>query len=131
MQPLVLIIASIFIKAFSIWQRLQTSNNSNETKKDKQNSLNKVHKALCLANVFFNCNFKYSYSVEQIEEFDIGSIASEVLWAHIFGVLVMASPRFFILIGSQMLNFRTEDSLSIGFYMFTDLTLLWRFYLRR
>lgn len=107
MQPLVLIIASIFIKAFSIWQRLQTSNNSNETKKDKQNSLNKI------------------------EEFDIGSIASEVLWAHIFGVLVMASPRFFILIGSQMLNFRTEDSLSIGFYMFTDLTLLWRFYLRR
>lgn len=56
MQPLVLIIASIFIKAFSIWQRLQTSNSSNETKKNetnKQNSLNKVSKALRLANICF------------------------------------------------------------------------------
>lgn len=42
MQPLVLIIASVFIKAFSIWQRLQTSNSSNETKKDKQDLSNKV-----------------------------------------------------------------------------------------
>lgn len=47
MQPLVLIIASIFIKAFSIWQRLQISNSSNETKKDKQDLSNKVSKALC------------------------------------------------------------------------------------
>jgi len=43
MRPLVLIIASVFIKAFSIWQRLQTSNNLNKTKKDKQD-LNKVVK---------------------------------------------------------------------------------------
>lgn len=43
MRPLVLIIASVFIKAFSIWQRLQ--NSSNETKKNKQD-LNKVNKTL-------------------------------------------------------------------------------------
>lgn len=67
----------------------------------------------------------------QIEEFDIGSVASEVLWAHIFGVLVMASPRFFTLIGSQILNLRTEDSLYASFALITTLTLLWRFYLRR
>jgi len=42
MRPLVLIIASLFIKAFSIWQRLQTSNN--ETKKNKQSLSNKVAK---------------------------------------------------------------------------------------
>ncbi|XP_071581370.1 glycosylphosphatidylinositol anchor attachment 1 protein isoform X2 [Temnothorax nylanderi] len=104
MRPLVLIIASVFIKAFSIWQRLQISN---EMKKDKEDLSNKV------------------------EEFDIGSIASEVLWAHIFGVLIMASPRFFTLIGSQMFNLRTEDSLYISFALITILTLLWRFYLRR
>ncbi|XP_077270201.1 glycosylphosphatidylinositol anchor attachment 1 isoform X1 [Temnothorax americanus] len=104
MRPLVLIIASVFIKAFSIWQRLQISN---EMKKDKEDLSNKV------------------------EEFDIGSIASEVLWAHIFGVLIMASPRFFTLIGSQIFNLRTEDSLYISFALITILTLLWRFYLRR
>ncbi|XP_012526778.2 glycosylphosphatidylinositol anchor attachment 1 protein [Monomorium pharaonis] len=107
MRPLVLIIASVFIKAFSIWQRLQTSYSSNETKKDKRNLLNKI------------------------EEFDIGSIASEVLWAHIFGVLIMASPRFFTLIGSYMFNLRTEDSLYTCFSLITILTLLWRFNLRR
>lgn len=55
MRPLVLIIASVFIKAFSIWQRSQASNSSNDTKdkesetneqKDnvEQNSSNKVAK---------------------------------------------------------------------------------------
>lgn len=43
MRPLVLIIAGVFIKAFSIWQRLQASSSSNETKKDKdKQSLPKV-----------------------------------------------------------------------------------------
>jgi len=42
MRPLVLIIASIFIKAFSIWQRLQASNNSNNTK-DKENETNETN----------------------------------------------------------------------------------------
>ncbi|KYN22789.1 PREDICTED: glycosylphosphatidylinositol anchor attachment 1 protein [Trachymyrmex cornetzi] len=107
MRPLVLIIASLFIKAFSIWQRLQTSNNSNDTKKNKQGLSNKVDK------------------------FDIGSIASEVLWAHIFGVLIMASPRIFTSIGSQMLNLRTEDSLYISFALITILTVFGRFYLKR
>lgn len=37
MRPLVLIIASVFIKAFSIWQRLQASNSSNNAK-DKENN---------------------------------------------------------------------------------------------
>jgi len=44
MRPLVLIVASVFIKAFSIWQRLQTSNNLNKIKKDKQDLLNKIVK---------------------------------------------------------------------------------------
>ncbi|XP_032670206.1 glycosylphosphatidylinositol anchor attachment 1 protein [Odontomachus brunneus] len=107
MRPLVLIITSVFIKAFSIWQILQTSSSSDETKRDKQSSTNKI------------------------EEFDIGSVASEVLWAHIFGVLVMASPRFFTLIGSQILNLHTEDTLYASFALITILTLLWRLYLRR
>ncbi|KAL6258953.1 hypothetical protein P5V15_008879 [Pogonomyrmex californicus] len=106
MRPLVLIIASVFIKAFSIWQRLQTLSNSNETK-NKQDLTNKI------------------------EEFDIGSIASKILWAHIFGILVMASPRFFILIGSKMFNLRTEDSLFISFALITILTLMWRLSLKR
>lgn len=42
MRPLVLIIAGVFIKAFSIWQRLQTSTSSDETKKEKSSSTNKV-----------------------------------------------------------------------------------------
>ncbi|XP_014488374.1 PREDICTED: glycosylphosphatidylinositol anchor attachment 1 protein isoform X2 [Dinoponera quadriceps] len=107
MRPLVLIIASVFIKAFSIWQRLQISSSSDETKKDEESSTNKI------------------------EEFDIGSVASEVLWAHIFGVLVMASPCFFTLIGSQVLNLHTEDSLYISFALITTLMLLLRLYLRR
>lgn len=69
--------------------------------------------------------------MQQFEEFDIGGIASEILWAHIFGIIIMASPRFFILLGSQMLDLRTEDSLYISFALTTIFTLLWRFYLRR
>ncbi|EZA48989.1 hypothetical protein DMN91_011736 [Ooceraea biroi] len=108
MRPLVLIIASVFIKAFSIWQRLQTSTtSSNETKTNKHNSSNVV------------------------EELDIGSIASEVLWAHMFGVLVMASPRLFTMLGSTMFNLRTEDSLYASFAFITILTLLWRCCWRR
>lgn len=74
---------------------------------------------------------KCFYFFAQIEEFDIGGVASEVLWAHIFGVLIMASPRFFTLIGSQMFHLRTEDSLYASFALITILTLLRRFYLRR
>lgn len=73
----------------------------------------------------------FSLFFVQIEEFDIGSVASEVLWAHIFGVLIMASPRFFTLIGSRMLHLRTEDSLYASFAFITIFTLLRRFYLRR
>lgn len=108
MRPLVLIIAGVFIKAFSIWQRLQASSSSNETKKDKDKQ-----------------------SLPKVEEFDIGGVASEVLWAHILGILIMASPHFLTFVGSRMLNMRTEDSLYASFALTTVFTVLWRFYLKK
>lgn len=46
MRPLVLIIAGLFIKAFSIWQKLQISNSSSndDTNTDEQDASKKVLK---------------------------------------------------------------------------------------
>ncbi|XP_015186260.1 PREDICTED: glycosylphosphatidylinositol anchor attachment 1 protein [Polistes dominula] len=108
MRPLVLIVASLFIKAFSMWQKLQAPVPQNDDKNNIQ-----VKNA-------------------KVKIFDIGSIASEILWAHTFGVCLLLSPQMFTSIGRQMgNNLRTEDSIYIGNAMATILTLLWPLTARR
>ncbi|XP_078040493.1 glycosylphosphatidylinositol anchor attachment 1 [Augochlora pura] len=102
---LVLIIAGVFIKAFAIWQRLQMS-----PVEDKK-------------------------SVTTIQSrkdgFDIGIITSEILWAHIFGVIIVSSPSALTYIGKNMWNFRTEDSIYFGFAAITVISLIWPLYPKR
>ncbi|KAK2586771.1 hypothetical protein KPH14_011798 [Odynerus spinipes] len=107
MRPLVLIVASLFIKAFSIWQKLQSPVLQNGDKKNVQ-----------IQNV-------------KVKRFDIGNIASEILWAHIFGVCLLLSPQMFTSVGRQIWNLRTEDSIYFGNVVATVLTLLWPLYSRR
>lgn len=106
MRPLILIVASLFIKAFSIWQKLQGPLPQNDSKKNVQVQNVKI-------------------------KFDIGSIASEILWAHIFGVCLLLSPQIFTSVGRQVWDMRTEDSIYFGNAMITVLTLLWPLYSRR
>ncbi|KAG7188931.1 hypothetical protein KM043_008532 [Ampulex compressa] len=106
MRPLVLMIACLFIKAFTIWQRMQTANSWNENKKDKPEE-------------------------QKMEDFDIGTITSEVLWAHISGILIMFSPQGLTLIGGWLWDLRTEDSIFYGFSAITILTFLWPLCFRR
>ncbi|XP_046821279.1 glycosylphosphatidylinositol anchor attachment 1 protein [Vespa crabro] len=107
MRPLVLIVASLFIKAFSIWQKLQAPVFQSDEKDNLQ-----------VQNV-------------KVKKFDIGNITSEILWAHTFGVCLLLSPQIFTSIGRQMWNLRTEDSIYFGNAMATVLTLLWPLTSRR
>ncbi|XP_003707027.1 glycosylphosphatidylinositol anchor attachment 1 [Megachile rotundata] len=104
-RSLVLIIAAVFIKAFSMWQKLQvfTSNESKES------------------------------TVKQLKTdgFDIGAITSEILWAHICGIIITTSPGTFTYFGRKLWNFRTEDSIYFSFMAISILTILWPFYSKR
>ncbi|XP_043786986.1 glycosylphosphatidylinositol anchor attachment 1 protein [Apis laboriosa] len=104
-RSLVLIIAGIFIKAFSMWQRLQISNSV----EDKKNPIVKQSKD---------------------DGLDIGVITSEILWVHICGIMITTSPVIFTYFGREM-NFRTEDSIYFGFMAITILTLIWPLYCKR
>ncbi|KAK1132162.1 hypothetical protein K0M31_016288 [Melipona bicolor] len=104
-RSLVLIIGGIFVKAFSMWQRLQVSTST----EDKKNIVVKQSKD---------------------DGFDIGIITSEILWAHICGVTIATSPFALTYVGKKM-DFRTEDSIYFGFVVITILTLIWPFYFRR
>ncbi|XP_076663317.1 glycosylphosphatidylinositol anchor attachment 1 [Andrena cerasifolii] len=105
-RSLVLIIAAVFLKAFSIWQKLQESTCA-ENKK--------------------NTTIKQSKK----EGFDIGTITSEILWAHICGVAIASSPSALTYLGRTLWNSRTEDSIYFGFAVITTLTLMWPFYPKR
>ncbi|XP_033356701.1 glycosylphosphatidylinositol anchor attachment 1 protein [Bombus vosnesenskii] len=104
-RSLVLIIAGIFVKAFSIWQRLQVSTSV----EDKKNTVTKQSKN---------------------DGFDIGIIMSEILWSHICGVVIATSPFPLTYFGKKV-NSHTEDSIYFGFVAITILTLIWPFYSRR
>lgn len=107
MRPLVLIVANLFIKAFSIWRKLLAPVLQSDEKDNLQ-----------IQNI-------------KIKNFDIGNIASEILWAHTFGVCLLLSPQMFTSIGRQMWNLHTEDSIYFGNAMATTLTLLWPLTSRR
>ncbi|CAK9812158.1 Glycosylphosphatidylinositol anchor attachment 1 protein [Anthophora plagiata] len=104
-RSLVLIIAAIFVKAFSMWQRLQGST-AVENKKSA------------------------TVKRPKTDGFDIGVITSEILWAHICGIVIATSPFAFTYLGRKI-NFRTEDSIYFGFAIITVLTLMWPLYSRR
>ncbi|XP_076661414.1 glycosylphosphatidylinositol anchor attachment 1 [Halictus rubicundus] len=107
-RSLVLIIAGVFIKAFSIWQRLQISPSAEDKK-----SVATITKQ------------------SKKDGFDIGIITSEILWAHIFGVIIASSPSTLTYIGRKTLNLRTEDSIYFGFAAITILSLMWPLYPKR
>ncbi|CAK9801470.1 Glycosylphosphatidylinositol anchor attachment 1 protein [Anthophora quadrimaculata] len=104
-RSLVLIIAAIFVKAFSMWQRLQGST-AVENKKST------------------------TVKRPKTDGFDIGVITSEILWAHICGIVIATSPFAFTYLGRKI-NFRTEDSIYFGFAIITILTLIWPLYSKR
>lgn len=105
-RPLVLIIAGLFIKAFSTWQRLQLPSPSENKKATSE-------------------------ECAKSEEFDVGVIASEILWAHIGGALIMTIPCNLTSYGRKFWNLRTEDSIYFGFAGLTVLTLMWPLYFKR
>ncbi|XP_017795411.1 PREDICTED: glycosylphosphatidylinositol anchor attachment 1 protein [Habropoda laboriosa] len=112
-RSLVLIIAGIFVKAFSMWQRLQVSTAvENKTSTAEE--------------------YKKSTTVKRPKNdgFDIGVITSEILWAHICGIVIATSPFALTYFGRKT-NFRTEDSIYFGFMAITVLTLMWPLYSRR
>ncbi|XP_058793026.1 glycosylphosphatidylinositol anchor attachment 1 protein [Phymastichus coffea] len=105
MLSLVLMMAGVFIKAFAIWLRLQDST-TNQTDEKKISS-----------------NLKNS--PQQGTEFNVGSIASEILWTHTVGVSLMASPKFLTSILMHHLSLRTEDAIYYSFSTITLLSILW------
>ncbi|XP_031784449.1 glycosylphosphatidylinositol anchor attachment 1 protein isoform X1 [Nasonia vitripennis] len=105
MTSLVLIVAGLFIKAFSIWLRLQDSSVKSESEKQTGK--------------------KQLQSNDNAAEFSVGSIASEILWTHTVGVSLMSSPRFLTSIISQYLDLRTEDAIYFTFLTITMLSILW------
>ncbi|XP_011310365.1 glycosylphosphatidylinositol anchor attachment 1 protein [Fopius arisanus] len=80
-------------------------------------------KAFCLWLKFQQAN---DYS-----NIEIGYIASEVLWCHIFGVAVMNFPKLFTDMGLTYFNLETENSIYYGFVGTTAVTLIWFLYLQR
>ncbi|XP_015117329.1 glycosylphosphatidylinositol anchor attachment 1 protein [Diachasma alloeum] len=102
MPALVAIIGCLFIKAFCMWLKHQQS--TGNTPGD---------------------------SSTESEAFEIGYIASELLWSHIFGVAVMNSPKLFASLGSQYLQLEAENSVYYGSACITVLTLSRFFFMKR
>ncbi|XP_043277849.1 glycosylphosphatidylinositol anchor attachment 1 protein isoform X2 [Venturia canescens] len=103
MPCLVLIIGSLFIKAYSMWLKLQDvtaiPNNRKKEKPDEKNDI-------------------------QTTEFDVGSITSKILWIHLSGVAIMSSPKLLTRLGVEMLGLSTENSIYGGFAAISALTIL-------
>ncbi|CAD6209732.1 GSCOCG00010820001-RA-CDS [Cotesia congregata] len=112
MPSLVLIVGSLFIKAFSMWLKLQDlPTNSEKDKTSKAKSTNNQEKPA--------------------EDFQVGNLASELLWCHLFGVAVMSSPKLITSLGLQLFNLKTEDSVYYGFATMTLVMLMWFFFTKR
>lgn len=143
--PLVLIITTLFIKAFSIWLRLQELNqekresdktsedeSAKENKSEKESKLVKENKSEKeIKSVKERKSEKESKSVKESKndrerresdkklkesdkvtkrEFDIGYVTSELLWTHLFGFLLMSSPRLLISVVSNYFKWHTESA---------------------
>lgn len=114
MPSLVLIIGSLFIKAFSMWLKLQdTTATAAKTKESESKNKEQIMK------------------VTKSEDFEVGHIASEILWSHIFGVAIMSSPKLFTWLGTQFWNLETDNSIYYGFASTTVLSLMWLLLLKR
>ncbi|XP_046738972.1 glycosylphosphatidylinositol anchor attachment 1 protein isoform X1 [Diprion similis] len=98
MPPLALIIAGLFIKAFSVWLKLQES----PEKKDGDSDPVKQVKS---------------------EELVLSHIAWEVLWTHMLGVATLSAPRLFTYIGIKF-HLATENSVSLGLLFLTILMFI-------
>lgn len=119
MPALVLIIGSIFIKAFAMWFKLQEST-SNEEDDNIDDSDDKI-----------DSKIKETTKQIKFDDFEVGNIASELLWSHIFGVGIMMSPKLFTIIGNQFLQLQTQDCIYFGFAITTLLTFMWFFFVKR
>lgn len=63
----------------------------------------------------------------QVAEFDVGSVASDILWHHMSGIAIMAAPKLFTRIGTEVLNLSTENSIYGGFAALSMFILAWFF----
>ncbi|KAK0161101.1 hypothetical protein PV327_009614 [Microctonus hyperodae] len=120
MPALVLIIGSIFIKAFAMWFKLQesTSNDEDDNIDDCDDKTD-------------DSKIKETTKQVKFDDFEVGNIASELLWSHIFGVGIMMSPKLFTIIGNQFLQLQTQDCIYFGFAITTLLTFMWFFFVKR
>ncbi|XP_014214858.1 glycosylphosphatidylinositol anchor attachment 1 protein isoform X1 [Copidosoma floridanum] len=105
MLSLVLMVASLFIKAYSMWLRLQDINVKAEAEQK-------------------NADDKKTSKVK-ISEFSVGCIASEILWTHAIGFTLMSSPRLSTALITQYFNLKTEDALYYSFVTATVLSIMW------
>lgn len=121
MPCLVLIIGSLFIKAFSMWLKLQEIVTKTDDK--SESSEDNEEKRIEASRKLVDDPRPMSERKDKSEEFDVGSIASEILWNHLFGVAVMSSPKFFTYIGTEMLHWTTEKSIYWGFAATSIFTL--------
>ncbi|KAL7297374.1 hypothetical protein TKK_0009759 [Trichogramma kaykai] len=108
MLALVLMVAGLFIKAFSLWLRLQDSSVELDNFKSKE---------------------KKKIESNQVSEFSVGSIASEILWTHTVGALLMSSPKFFVPMIIKHFGFRTEDAVFYSFLLITIMSIIWPIFL--
>ncbi|XP_017881920.2 glycosylphosphatidylinositol anchor attachment 1 protein [Ceratina calcarata] len=154
-RSLVLIIAAMFVKAFSMWQKLQPNKTTDDKKDNESNSMDdkkngesnsdkksvklnstKDEKSTGLSSTgnkkirFNSAEDEKTVDVKQKDDgFDIGVIASEILWAHICGAVITTSPSALTYLGKKM-DLRTEDSMFFGFLAISVLTLIYPFYSR-
>lgn len=91
--PFILMIATVFIKGFSMWLNLQ---NLGDKKKDESG---------------------------ESEEFDIGFVAMEFLWTHVLGFLLMSSPRWLISTATEFLKWHTESATYLVLAVITVFTI--------
>ena len=132
--PLVLMIATMFIKAYSIWLKFQDLTQSPGVKsikedkkeekfdkKDKKEVKKIEKKEEAKTDIEEDKNV---HKKAKSEEFDIEFVASEFLWTHVLGFLLMSSPRLLIATLSDYLKWPTENSTYLSFALITVFTIL-------
>lgn len=55
----------------------------------------------------------------------MGPIISEILWIHVFGVILMASPKYLTSLVLQYVNCKTDNAIFYSFLFITTASLLW------
>ncbi|XP_033222343.1 glycosylphosphatidylinositol anchor attachment 1 protein [Belonocnema kinseyi] len=100
--PFILMIATVFIKGFTIWLKLQ---NLGDKKKDDKEK-------------------KKEKDENESQEFDIGFVAMEFLWTHALGFLLMSSPIWLISTAMEFLKWHTESATYLVLAVITVFTIL-------